>query len=147
LASVAWPGQPYPLGATWDGQGVNFALFSENAERVELCLFDPSGRREVERIELREHTDQIWHCYLPYYRLGQLYGYRVYGPYDPSNGHRFNLTSSSSTPTPRPRWVSLTGATRTSATGSALKMRTSPTTSGTTPPKPSSAGWWIPGLL
>jgi isoamylase len=90
LTSVAWPGQPYPLGATWDGQGVNFALFSENAERVELCLFDPSGSREIERIELREHTDQIWHCYLPYCRLGQLYGYRVYGPYDPSNGHRFN---------------------------------------------------------
>jgi glycogen operon protein len=69
---------------------VNFALFSENAERVELCLFDPSGRREVERIEAREHTDQIWHCYLPHCRLGQLYGYRVYGPYDPGSGHRFN---------------------------------------------------------
>jgi len=88
--SVVWPGEPYPLGATWDGEGINFALFSENAERVELCLFDPSGRREVERIELREQTDQIWHCYLPYGRLGQLYGYRVYGPYDPENGHRFN---------------------------------------------------------
>ncbi|MCA3748373.1 MAG: glycogen debranching enzyme GlgX, partial [Rubrobacter sp.] len=88
--SVVWPGEPYPLGATWDGEGVNFALFSENAEKVELCLFDPTGRREVERIELREQTDQIWHCYLPYGRLGQLYGYRVYGPYDPENGHRFN---------------------------------------------------------
>src|SRR5215207_8492003 len=88
--SVVWPGEPYPLGATWDGEGINFALFSENAEKVELCLFDPSGRREVERIEIREHTNQIWHCYLPYGRLGQLYGYRVYGPHDPSNGHRFN---------------------------------------------------------
>jgi isoamylase len=88
--SVVWPGEPYPLGATWDGEGINFALFSENAEKVELCLFDPSGKEEVERIEIREHTDQIWHCYLPYGRLGQLYGYRVYGPYDPANGHRFN---------------------------------------------------------
>jgi isoamylase len=90
LASVAWPGHPYPLGATWDGQGVNFALFSENSDRVELCIFDPSGKTEIERIELRERTDRIWHCYLPYCRLGQLYGYRVHGPYDPENGHRFN---------------------------------------------------------
>ncbi len=88
--SVVWPGNPYPLGATWDGEGVNFALFSENAEKVELCLFDPSGKSEVERIELFEQTDQIWHCYLPYGRLGQLYGYRVYGRYEPENGHRFN---------------------------------------------------------
>ncbi|MGH3107161.1 MAG: glycogen debranching protein GlgX [Rubrobacter sp.] len=90
MASVAWPGHPYPLGATWDGQGVNFALFSENADRVELCIFDPSGKTEIERIELRERTDRIWHCYLPYCRLGQLYGYRVHGPYEPENGHRFN---------------------------------------------------------
>ncbi|HSK86183.1 MAG TPA: glycogen debranching protein GlgX [Rubrobacter sp.] len=87
---MAWPGHPYPLGATWDGQGVNFALFSENADRVELCIFDPSGKTEIERIELRERTDRIWHCYLPYCQLGQLYGYRVHGPYDPENGHRFN---------------------------------------------------------
>ena len=90
MASVAWPGHPYPLGATWDGQGVNFALFSENADRVELCIFDPSGKTEIQRIELRERTDRIWHCYLPYCQLGQLYGYRVHGPYDPENGHRFN---------------------------------------------------------
>ena len=88
--SVVWPGNPYPLGATWDGEGVNFALFSENAEKVELCLFDSSGEKEVERIEFFEQTDRIWHCYLPYGRLGQLYGYRVYGHYDPENGHRFN---------------------------------------------------------
>ncbi len=88
--SVVWPGRPYPLGATWDGEGINFALFSENAEKVELCLFDSSGKQEIERIELFEQTDQIWHCYLPYGRLGQLYGYRVYGRYDPENGHRFN---------------------------------------------------------
>lgn len=88
--TTVWPGQPYPLGATWDGEGVNFALFSENAEKVELCLFDTKGTREVERICMREHTDQVWHCYLPYARLGQLYGYRVDGPYAPERGHRFN---------------------------------------------------------
>jgi isoamylase len=84
------PGRPYPLGATWNGAGVNFALFSENAEKVELCLFDPRGRREVERIALPEYTDSVWHAYLPDARPGLLYGYRVYGPYDPPNGHRFN---------------------------------------------------------
>ena len=84
------PGRPYPLGATWNGAGVNFALFSENAEKVELCLFDPRGRREVERIALPEYTDSVWHAYLPDARPGLLYGYRVYGPYDPANGHRFN---------------------------------------------------------
>ncbi|MBV8331595.1 MAG: glycogen debranching protein GlgX [Candidatus Eremiobacteraeota bacterium] len=84
------PGRPYPLGATWNGAGVNFALFSENAERVELSLFDPRGRREVERIALPEYTDSVWHGYLPDARPGLLYGYRVYGPYDPANGHRFN---------------------------------------------------------
>ncbi len=87
---AVWPGRPYPLGATWDGEGVNFALFSEHAEDVELCLFDPKGRREVERIILRERTDQVFHCYLPELRPGQLYGYRVFGPYRPEAGHRFN---------------------------------------------------------
>jgi len=85
-----WPGEPYPLGATWDGKGVNFAIFSENAEKIELCLFDDKGEREVERIQLPEYTDEIWHGYLPDARPGGLYGYRVYGPYDPKNGHRFN---------------------------------------------------------
>jgi len=84
-----WPGSPYPLGATWDGQGVNFALFSAHAEKVELCLFDDRGR-ETERIALPEYTDEVWHGYLPDARPGQLYGYRVHGPYDPMNGHRFN---------------------------------------------------------
>lgn len=87
---AVWPGQPYPLGANWNGEGVNFALFSENAEKVELCLFDSSGRRELQRIPMPEQTDQVWHCYLPEARPGQLYAYRVYGPYDPANGHRFN---------------------------------------------------------
>ncbi|WP_142848768.1 glycogen debranching protein GlgX [Telmatospirillum sp. J64-1] len=85
-----WPGHPYPLGATWDGKGVNFALFSAHAEQVELCLFDPRGQREQERILLTEYTDEVWHCYLPDIRPGQLYGYRVYGPWDPLRGHRFN---------------------------------------------------------
>ena len=85
-----WPGEPYPMGATWDGKGVNFALFSENAEKVELCLFDERGERELERIPLPEFTDEVWHGYLPDARPGQLYGYRVHGPYDPKNGHRFN---------------------------------------------------------
>jgi len=84
------PGLPYPLGATWTGTGVNFALFSANAERVELCLFDPRGRRETERIELPCNTHEVWHGYLTDVRPGQLYGYRVYGPYDPRRGHRFN---------------------------------------------------------
>src|SRR6266404_5025843 len=87
---AVWPGRPYPLGATWDGEGVNFGLFSEHAEGVELCLFDPKGRRQIERIALREQTDQVWHCYLPDARPGLLYGYRVHGPYDPQAGMRFN---------------------------------------------------------
>jgi len=85
-----WPGLPYPLGATWDGTGTNFALFSAHAERVELCLFDSSTQRESGRITLPEYTHEIWHGYLPEVRPGQLYGYRVYGPYDPGAGHRFN---------------------------------------------------------
>jgi isoamylase len=83
-------GRPYPLGATWDGSGVNFALYSERAERVELCLFEPKGRRELERLELRERTDFVWHCYLPDARPGQPYGYRVHGPAHPAPGDRFN---------------------------------------------------------
>jgi isoamylase len=86
-----WPGSPYPLGATWDGVGVNFALFSEYATRVELCLFDsPSADSESVTIALTEQTDMVWHGYLPDVRPGQLYGYRVHGPYDPGRGHRFN---------------------------------------------------------
>ncbi len=86
-----WPGVPYPQGATWDGAGVNFALFSENATGVELCLFDgPAGSREIARIAVTERTDQAWHVYLPDVRPGQRYGYRVDGSYDPANGHRFN---------------------------------------------------------
>lgn len=86
-----WPGKPYPLGATWDGQGVNFALFSEHATRVELCLFDSAdAQRESHRLALPEQTDRVWHGYLPEVRPGQVYGYRVHGPYEPAAGHRFN---------------------------------------------------------
>jgi len=86
-----WPGKPYPLGTTWDGMGVNFALFSEHAENVELCLLDSvNADRESHRIVLPEYTDHVWHGYLPDARPGQIYGYRVYGPYLPKAGHRFN---------------------------------------------------------
>jgi len=86
-----WPGRPYPQGATWDGEGVNFALFSENATGVELCLFNREQQdQETHRIPMEECTDLVWHCYLPETRPGQLYGYRVHGPYDPQAGHRFN---------------------------------------------------------
>jgi glycogen operon protein len=83
-------GRPFPLGATWDGLGVNFALFSAHATKVELCLFDDTGSTEVERIELPEYTDEVWHGYLPSARPGTIYGYRVHGPYEPDAGHRFN---------------------------------------------------------
>jgi isoamylase len=83
-----WPGRPFPLGAEWDGHGTNFSLFSEHAERVELCLFDV-GDIET-RIEMTERTALNWHCYLPDVGPGQRYGFRVHGPYDPARGHRFN---------------------------------------------------------
>ncbi|ACI51242.1 glycogen debranching enzyme GlgX [Gluconacetobacter diazotrophicus PA1 5] len=84
------PGADTPLGASWDGLGVNFAVFSANALRIDLCIFDPSGRREIARFELPERTDEVWHGYLPDARPGLLYGYRAYGPYEPLRGHRFN---------------------------------------------------------
>lgn len=83
-------GRSYPLGATHDGNGINFALFSANAEKVELCLFDESGTNEIKRITLPEFTDDVWHCYIADLPLGTLYGYRVYGPFEPHQGHRFN---------------------------------------------------------
>ena len=86
-----WPGQPYPLGATWTGLGVNFAIVSAHATRVDLCLFDSAeATRPSTCVPLPEHTDMVWHGYLPDIRPGQLYGYRVHGPYDPSQGQRFN---------------------------------------------------------
>ncbi|HEY3540972.1 MAG TPA: glycogen debranching protein GlgX [Gaiellaceae bacterium] len=84
----AWPGRPFPLGPTWDGNGTNFSLFSENAERVELCLYDEEDTET--RVEMTEREVYNWHCYLPGVGPGQRYGYRVHGPYDPANGKRFN---------------------------------------------------------
>ena len=95
-AAMAWrrstirEGKPFPLGATWDGLGVNFALFSAHATRVELCIFDEAGENEIERFVLPEYTDEVWHGYLPTARPGTVYGYRVHGPYEPDAGHRFN---------------------------------------------------------
>ena len=89
MAAVeVWPGVPYPLGATYDGAGTNFTLYSEGAEKVELCLLDDDGTET--KIELTERESFVWHCYLPHIAPGQRYGYRVHGPYDPSNGLRFN---------------------------------------------------------
>ena len=84
------PGSPYPLGATWDGLGTNFAVFSAHAERIDLCLFDPSGKRQIAQFTLPEFTDEVWHGYLPNAQIGSLYGYRAYGPYEPQKGFRFN---------------------------------------------------------
>jgi len=80
-------GLPYPLGAHWSGKGTNFALFSANASKVEICLFD--GELETHRFELPEYTDQVFHGYISGVTPGTFYGYRVYGPYEPDNGHRF----------------------------------------------------------
>lgn len=87
---INYPGYPFPLGAYWDGQGVNFALYSENATAVELCLFGEDETTESARIRVKERTNHIWHTYIPGLLPGQLYGYRVYGPYEPQAGHRFN---------------------------------------------------------
>ncbi len=93
MSRDVWPGRPYPLGTRWDGRGTNFSLFSENAERVELCLYDGDGADDAvveERVELVERTAFNWHAYLPGVGPGQRYGYRVHGPYAPGDGHRFN---------------------------------------------------------
>lgn len=84
------PGKPWPLGATYDGYGVNFAVFSANATRIDLCLFDNAGRKETARLKLPEYTDEVWHGYLPEAEPGLLYGLRAFGPYEPTKGHRFN---------------------------------------------------------
>lgn len=90
FADILTASTPYPLGATWDGRGTHFAVFSAHAERMELCLFDESGRHEQARLLMPEQTDQVWHGYLHNARPGQRYGYRAHGPYEPKNGHRFN---------------------------------------------------------
>ena len=95
-------GWPLPRGARWTGLGVNFAIFSAHANKVELCLFDDRGEREIERIELPEYTDEVWHGFLPDARPGTIYGYRVHGPYEPDARPPLqSRTSCCSTPTPR----------------------------------------------
>jgi isoamylase len=91
MSMTVYVGEPYPLGATWDGKGVNFAIYAENAKGVELCLFH-SEEEEVESVKIRmlERSHHIWHVYVPDIKPGQLYGYRVFGPYEPQSGHRFN---------------------------------------------------------
>src|SRR5438067_2596201 len=88
MATKTLPGSPYPQGATWDGTGVNFAIYSENATGVDLCLFDELRCDNNETIQFRECTGYVWHCYVPGLSIGQLYGYRVHGPYQPENGFR-----------------------------------------------------------
>jgi len=91
MNTTVYPGSPYPLGATWDGEGVNFALYAENATGVELCLFNNNDdETENVKIKVKERSHHVWHVYIPDLKPGQMYGYRVYGPYEPENGHRFN---------------------------------------------------------
>jgi isoamylase len=90
MSRTVLPGKPYPQGATWDGTGVNFSVYSEKAAAVELCLFDEVDSRETESIQIRECTAYVWHCYLPGIKLGQLYGYRIHGPFEPERGERSN---------------------------------------------------------
>ena len=126
------PGHPYPLGATWDGEGVNFALFSENATGVELCLFDrPDQEKETHTIRIEERTNQIWHVFLPEVRPGQLYGYRVNGPYEPQAGHRFNPNKLLIDPYAKALHGRFDGPIRCSATASEIRTPTCPSTSGT----------------
>jgi pullulanase/glycogen debranching enzyme len=103
----AWPGEPYPLGATYDGAGTNFSLFSEVAERVELCLFDENGAEQ--RLDLEEVDAFCWHAYLPSVGPGQRYGYRVHGPWDTSRGLAATRPSCCSTPMPKPSTAASTG--------------------------------------
>ncbi|HZF63293.1 MAG TPA: glycogen debranching protein GlgX [Chitinophagaceae bacterium] len=91
MNTTVYPGFPYPLGATWDGEGVNFALYAENAHGVDLCLFKTTeDEAESVKIRINEVSHHVWHVYVPDLKPGQLYGYRVYGPYEPQSGHRFN---------------------------------------------------------
>ena len=116
---ATWPGSAYPLGATFDGSGTNFALFSEVAEKIELCLFYDTGGET--RVELLEIDAYVWHAYLPQVQPGQRYGYRVYGEYDPESGKRCNPKSCSSTRTQRLPAVISTGIRRSSHTISATR--------------------------
>ena len=130
------PGRPYPLGATWDGAGVNFALFSENATGVELCMFD--GDRET-RVPVTERTEGVWHVYLPEARPGLRYGYRVQGPWDPAAGHRFNAAKLLLDPYAR----GIDGAVRWRRSSTRSTSRASPRA---TPTCPSICAARMPGL-
>src|ERR1700737_1445905 len=119
------------LGASWDGRGTNFALFSANAQKVELCLFDSQGRRELERIELPERTEDVWHGYLNDVSPGQLYGYRVHGPYEPEHGHRFNANKLLLDPYARRLAGGLVGGSALSPFGPGARARASRSTGAT----------------
>ena len=127
-------GLPFPRGAHWDGKGVNFALFSEHATRVEVCLFDEAGKRELHRIDLPEFTDEIWHGYIPDLQPGTVYGYRVHGPYEPEHGHRFNANKLLLDPYARAHVGPFDGTMRVSVTKSAIQMAISLLMSGTARP-------------
>ena len=133
-----WPGRPYPLGATWDGSGTNFALYTENATKVELCLFDgKDAEKEAASIVMPDTTDMVWHGYLPDVLPGQLYGYRVHGPYEPLEGHRFNPNKVAARPVrqvDRPRTA--LGRTQCAATRSATRRPICRSTIATTPHSP-----------
>ena len=132
---IVWPGRPYPLGSTWDGEGVNFALYSEHAEKVELCLFDMSGKRETLRVTLPEQTDMVWHGYLPEVRPGQLYGYRFTVRMLPSKAIALITTNFCSIPTASRFREPSVGATRTSGTGSEASWKTCLLIGATMPPE------------
>ena len=131
-----WPGKPYPLGATYDGTGVTFALFSDVAERVELILVDDQGSSHT--IELTEVDAFVWHGYIPGIQPGQRYGYRVHGPYDPSQGQRCNPSKLLSTPTPKRSTGRSTATRRCSPTTSRTRRRSTPTTASAT----RCCRWW-----
>ena len=135
-ATAVWPGESYPLGATYDGAGTNFGLFSEVAQRVELCLFDDDGKET--RVDLHEVDGFVWHGYLPGVSPGQRYGYRVHGPYHPADGHRCNPAKLLLDPYAKAIEGSVTGASPSSPIRSAT--RTGATTP--TPPRTCPARSW-----
>ena len=135
-----WPGRPYPLGATWDGEGVNFATLFGACRKIELCLFDRSGNHEEARIVLPEYTDEVRHAYLPDARPNLLYGYRVYGPFDPSNGHRFIPKNLLIDPYADALHGAFAGATRSLVIGLAVRGRTCRLTGATMRARSRNAG-------
>jgi hypothetical protein len=145
-----WPGQPYPLGATWDGKGVSFALFSEHATGMELCLFDsPEAEKESERDRFTEYPDHVWRAYLPEVLPGQLCGYRVHGPYEPQQGHRFNPNKLLLDPYAKGIGRDANGLARSLATGLATRKAISRSTTGIVRRHPgigsrgaASGRWW-----